>query len=290
MAETAFRFNSPADGLSLAAWKWTPAARPRAIVQISHGLAEHALRYRRLAAALNEAGIAVYANDHRGHGATIPEGGAQGDFGAAGWAGLVGDVKALTDIIRSENDSAPVILLGHSMGSFAAQTYLLDHSSAIDACVLSGSSDIPTIAQMAMSGADMSLGAFNAAFEPARTPFDWLSRDEAEVDKYVADPMCGFDAPPETSMSMMGGAARIGEAGEIGKICKDLPVYIFSGDKDPVGGMGMLVNMLAERLKTAGLTDLAVKLYADGRHEMFNEINRDEVTRDLVAWIETKAL
>ncbi|NWG93651.1 MAG: alpha/beta hydrolase [Parvularculaceae bacterium] len=283
--ERTFIFEAPSDGAAIAAFSWPAASRPRAVVQIAHGLAEHAGRYRRLAAALNAAGIAAYANDHRGHGASIAPGARPGDFGAGGWEGLVEDMAALTSIIRRENPEAPVILLGHSMGSFAAQTYLLDRSGAIDACALSGSSDLPSLVELAMSGADMSFAAFNKPFEPARTAFDWLSRDPAEVDAYVNDPLCGFEAPPETAFAIMAPAARYAEPNGLRSVRRDIPIRIFSGADDPLCGGGALIEKLAGRYRNAGLERVTTKLYEGGRHEMFNEINRDEVTRDLIDWI-----
>jgi alpha-beta hydrolase superfamily lysophospholipase len=284
--ERTFTFEAASDGTAIAAYSWPAPSRPRAVVQIAHGLAEHAGRYRRLAAALNAAGIAAYANDHRGHGASIAPGASPGDFGAGGWEGLVGDMSALTSIIRRENPAAPVILLGHSMGSFAAQTYLLDRSDGVEACALSGSSDLPSLVALAMSGADMSFAAFNKPFEPARTAFDWLSRDHQEVDAYVNDPLCGFEAPPETAFAIMAPAARYGEPDELRRIRRDIPILIFSGRDDPLSGGGALIEKLAVRYRNAGVERVTTKLYEGARHELFNEINRDEVTRDFVAWID----
>jgi len=285
VAEAAFSYVSSADGREIAARRWTVEGRPRAQAQIAHGLAEHCGRYRRLAEALNAVGIVAYANDHRGHGRSMRAGEAAGDFGEAGWHGLVSDMADLNRRMAEEAPSLPRVLIGHSMGSFAAQTFLLDHGSRIDACVLSGSSDLPTVAQFAAAGADVSFAAFNMAFEPARTPFDWLSRDEAEVDAYIVDPLCGFDAPPATAAALVGAAARIGDPAAMAKIPSELPILIASGDMDPVGGNGALLPILEQRLRDAGLTDVTLKLYPGARHEIFNETNRDEVTADVVAWI-----
>jgi alpha-beta hydrolase superfamily lysophospholipase len=289
MSEERFGFTSKADGAAISALKWKPDAKIKGVVQIAHGVAEHAARYARLAAALNAAGYAAYANDHRGHGQSIPSGAEPGAFGEAGWEGLVSDIAQLGELARDECAGAPLVLLGHSMGSFAAQTFLLDHSPDIDACVLSGSSDMPTLAQFAASGAEMSLASFNAAFEPARTPFDWLSRDAVEVDKYVADPLCGFEAPPETAMAMLGAAARMGDAAAVSNVRNDLPLYVFSGRSDPLCGGGMMLETLTRRFMDAGVADVTLKIYEDGRHEMLNETNRHEVTGDLIAWIDRVA-
>lgn len=285
MSEAAFTYVSSADGREIAARRWSVEGRPRALAQIAHGLAEHCGRYRRLAEALNAAGVAAYANDHRGHGRSMRAGEAPGEFGEAGWHGLVSDMADLNRRMSEEAPGAPRVLIGHSMGSFAAQTFLLDHAARIEACVLSGSSDLPTVAQFAAAGADVSFAAFNAAFEPARTPFDWLSRDEAEVDAYIADPLCGFDAPAATAAALIGAATRLGDPAAMAKIPSALPLLIVAGDSDPVGGNGALLPILEQRFRAAGLTDVTLTLYPGARHEIFNEINRDDVVADVVAWI-----
>ncbi len=287
MREQHFEYRSEADDLVIAAIKWAPE-RARAIVQISHGLAEHSRRYRRLAKALTGAGYAVYGNDHRGHGATLK--GAPGDFGEAGWEGLVADMAQLGRIARSENEGLPHILLGHSMGSFAVQQFLLDGSRDVDAAILSGSSDFAALAPLAAAGADFSFAALNAGFEPARTKFDWLSRDAREVDAYIADPLCGFDAPAEATAGMFSAGSRFADPEQLARIRSDLPLLIFSGNRDPVSAGGALLDGLVARYRDAGLTNLTLKLYDDGRHEMFNETSRDEVTAEVIAWIECAVL
>jgi len=215
MQTTTFTFPA-ADGLAIHTYKWTPDGDPIGVIQIAHGMGEHAGRYTRLAGALTAAGWAVYANDHRGHGHSVVNGAAEpdegpgglGDFGAAGWPGLVDDLVRLNRHIGEEVPGVPRVLLGHSMGSFAAQEYVLDHSGDIDGLVLSGSTavDLAAAAIDTENGADLT--ALNAPFEPARTPFDWLSRDEAEVDLYVADPLCGFGIDGAAAASMVAGAPR----------------------------------------------------------------------------------
>ena len=191
MDETTFTYRS-ADGTEIAAYRWRGDEPPRAIVQIAHGMGEHAARYRRLAEALTRAGYVVYANDHRGHGRTAGSPDRHGDLGDAGWDGLVADVGTLGALARSENPGLPLVLLGHSMGSFAAQFHLLDHSDEVDAAVLSGTTAIDVIAAGIDPDEPVDLSVFNAPFEPARTEFEWLSRDPDEVDKYIDDPACGF--------------------------------------------------------------------------------------------------
>ena len=263
---------------------------PVASIQIAHGLGEHSKRYGRLASALAAAGFAVYAHDHRGHGGSLKSSGVLGDAGEAGWNGLVADVAQHQKIIRNEHEEGlPTFLFGHSMGSFAAQQYILDHSSKIDGVVLSGSTDIATVAQMiAQTGEAPSLESYNAPFEPARTPFDWLSHDEAEVDAYIADPLCGFDPPEAFSMSMLAAVSQLGEPKRLAGIRNDLPMFILAGDADPLNAGLMLLNGLIEKYKAAGVQNIETKFYPGGRHEMLNETNRDEVTSDIVGWLQSR--
>ncbi|HYB90880.1 MAG TPA: alpha/beta hydrolase [Candidatus Binataceae bacterium] len=285
MSREDFSFASSSDGLRVAYYRWRSAAAPAAIVQIAHGLGEHALRYARLAAALNAAGFAVYANDHRGHGRTATGPDALGDFGEAGWDAVVQDALQLTHLAQAAEGGLPVVLLGHSMGSFVAQQYILDHSALIAGCALSGSAARDPAAPRADSGREGRLEDLNASFEPARTPFDWLSRDPAEVDAYIADPLCGFSMRKRSRLSARASWGRVSDPDALRGIRKDLPIYIFAGDEDPVNHHLEYLRPLAERYRSAGLRDVTEKYYAGGRHEMFNEINRDEVTADLLAWL-----
>ena len=283
--ELTFAFDA-ADGTKIAAYRWTGDQSPRAIVQIAHGMGEHAARYRRLAEALTAAGYAVYANDHRGHGKTAGSADHHGDLGPGGWAGLVSDVGELSAIARREHPGIPLVLVGHSMGSFALQGYLLDHSADLDGAVLSGTSAIDVIAPGVDPTKEVDLSAFNAAFEPARTDYDWLSRDPDEVDAYVADPACGFGLHPRSTAAMLDGLAGTADAARLGGIRSDLPVYLVSGDADPIAGGGALIDLVADRYRQAGVHDVTVVLYPGARHEVFNETNRDEITAALVAWLD----
>ncbi len=277
---------SNVDGLELKVDKFRPAGEAVGAVLIAHGLAEHGARYARFAEFLNKAGYAVYTHDHRGHGGSLFGEGRLGDAGEAGWNGLVADLVQHAEQVSSHHQDVPFILFGHSMGSFAAQAFLLDHSGAIDGCVLSGSTDVSVVAELvAASDEPPSLKAYNAPFEPARTDFDWLSRDEAEVDAYVADPLCGFDAPPEFMASMMGAAGPLGDPAKVGGIRSDLPLLVMAGDADPLNGELALLHSLVDRYQKAGLTNVATRYYAGGRHEMLNETNRDEVMADVLAWM-----
>ena len=252
-------------------------------------MGEHALRYAHVAEFLNQAGYHVYASDHRGHGRTAKNVESLGDFGNAGWDGLVADLVMVTKLARTREGGLPVILLGHSMGSFAAQQYVLDNSALIAGLVLSGSAAVDKLAIDPSREADLT--AFNQAFEPARTPYDWLSRDNAAVDAYVADKLCGFGINKRAMETMAAGASRLVNPAELTKIRPNLPIYIFAGDKDPINHDLEWLKPLAERYRAAGVADVTEKYYPQGRHEMLNETNRDEVMSDLLAWIQraTKA-
>ncbi len=273
-------FPSPVDGLELATYAWD-VPDPRGVVQVAHGLAEHSARYDRFAAALNNAGYSVRAADHRGHGASIV--GTPGDFGDAGFAALIADVAAYGASLRED---VPLFLFAHSMGSFAAQSVILTHSDQYAGVVLSGSTALDVLAA-GMTDADEPTGleAFNVGFEP-RTGYEWLSRDEAEVDRYVADPLCGFDLPDETVPALFGAAGTLADGGVLAGIRPDLPLLVVSGSDDPLAGDGHLVQVLGQRYRDAGLVDVTVKLYDGARHEILNEINRDEVTADVVGWLD----
>ncbi len=193
----------------------------------------------------------------------------------------------LTAVARAENPDLPLVLLGHSMGSFAAQLYAIHHSQMIDGLVISGSAALDRVVAVLPADPDApALDAFNGAFEPARTSFDWLSRDEAEVDLYIADPMCGFSVTPASMQSMVEVLLPTADAAEIMKIRSDLPVYFMSGDKDPVGGPDLnFLKTLIERYAARGLT-VTKDFYKDGRHEILNETNRGEVVANLRAFVE----
>jgi len=279
-------FTSSCDGQEIVYYRWRTNRNPFGTVQIAHGLGEHALRYARLAVALNDSGFNVYANDHRGHGRTAKSPDAYGDFGEPGWDALVEDTVQLTGIAKTSEGELAVVLLGHSMGSFVAQQYLLGHSDLIAGCVISGSAAPDLIAHLVDEVGERGLESLNDPFEPARTPFDWLSRDPLEVDAYIADALCGFNMSERSRLSAKAAWERASDAGAIDTIRKDLPIYIFAGDADPVNNHLEYLRPLAARYRAAGIRDLSEKYYLEGRHEMFNEINRAEVTADLLAWLD----
>jgi alpha-beta hydrolase superfamily lysophospholipase len=271
------------DGASIAAYRW--AARgvtPRAVLQVAHGMAEHARRYVEPLTPLMEAGWVVYADDHRGHGLTAPGPEALGDFGFDGAERVIEDLGLLTDLARRENPGLPLVMLAHSLGSFFAQAYVFDRSADIDAMVYSGTAAFGDKAARGLNS------SFRGGDEP-RTPYDWLSRDEAVVDAYIADPLCGFGRKKTAADSFRRVQDRLPDPSEIGKIRKDLPVYIFVGDQDPIHRDLTLLPPLVDGYRDAGVTDVTLKVYPGGSHEMLNEINRDEVVSDLTAWLERVA-
>jgi alpha-beta hydrolase superfamily lysophospholipase len=274
-----------AGGVTITAYRWDPTGSPAGVVQLTHGMGEHVRRYGELAAVLNARGLVVYGQDHRGHGATAGSPENYGVLGPDGWTELVADIGRLTDVIRADHPDLPLVLLGHSMGSFAVQQYLVDNSDRVSAAVLSGTAAIDLLEPALNLDEPMDLAVFNAAFAPARTDYDWLSRDDAQVDAYVADPRCGFGVDGPSGKAMFIGARRPADPAELAKVRSDLPLYIAVGDADPVNGGLALLNPLVERYQAAGLADITVHVYPGARHEIFNETNRDEVSSDLVGWI-----
>ena len=227
----------------------------------------------------------VYAQDHRGHGASAdPD--TYGNLGQGGWTALVDDIGLLSAHIRADHPGLPLILLGHSMGSFAVQQYLLDHSADVDGVVLTGTAAIDLLEGALDLDQPIDLAMFNAPFQPARTDYDWLSRDEAIVDAYVADPGCGFGIDTDSARAMFTGARRGADPAQVAAIRSGLPVYIAVGEADPVNGGLTLLTPLTERYEAAGLTDVTVRTYPDARHEILNETNRDEVIAELNGWLD----
>jgi alpha-beta hydrolase superfamily lysophospholipase len=284
MPSSTFSYPS-SDGTQITAYRWDPAGAPRAVVQLTHGMGEHAQRYEYVARALNDAGFAVYAQDHRGHGASSdPE--ALGDMGPGSWPALVEDIGLLSARIRAEHPGLPLILLGHSMGSFAVQQYLLDHSADVDGVALTGTAAIDVLESALDLDQPLDLAMFNAAFQPARTDFDWLSRDETIVDAYVADPYCGFGIDPGSAKLMFLGARRVADPAQVAAMRPGLPLYVAVGEADPVNGGLALLTPLTDRYAAAGLTDVTVRTYPGARHEVLNETNRDEIIGELISWID----
>ena len=287
------------DGIEISYRKWLPAGSPKALVLLAHGASEHSGRYDRFATFLTGRGYAVVAPDHRGHGATAEATGV-GVGGERGWVGMIDDLHELRDLALTELGELPVILFGHSMGSFLAQRYIQLYGDGLAGVVLSGSSggladldaSIEGLQAFVDGGAGGEpapiFGPLNAAFEPARTPFDWLSRDEAEVDKYVADPMCGDSAPLTIGfvLDMMRNGATTWDPANEELVRSDLPVLLVTGEEDPVSEGGKTVRELEARLRANGVADVTGLYYEGARHELLNETNRDAVQDDIAAWLD----
>jgi len=256
----------------------------RGAVQLVHGLGEHVRRYEHLASALTGAGFLVQGHDTRGHGGTIASGAEPGVIGAEGWKASIDDIDVLLDRLRTDVPGVPVVLLGHSMGSFAVQQYLVEHSDRIDAVVLSGTAAADLMTALDLD-APLDLSGFNAPFAPGRTGYEWLTRDEAQVDAYVGDPLCGFGYDVPASKAVYAGARAAADPEKVALIRPDLPIYIVVGDQDPVGNDLAGVHTVVERYRTAGVTEVELRVYPGARHEVFNETNRDEVDRDLLRWL-----
>jgi alpha-beta hydrolase superfamily lysophospholipase len=303
MREATFELRA-ADGLDVVGVRWLPAdGAVRAAVQIAHGMAEHAARYARLAGRLTARGWAVYAHDHRGHGRTARSAADLGFFAERdGWRRVVDDVARLGAHARAAHPGVPLVLLGHSMGSFMVQQCLFERGETLAGAVLSGSTialDAPEMLRLAESErtrlgprgtsallAAASFGAFNQPFAPARTAFDWLSRDGSEVDAYVADPLCGFPVSVQLWIDLLEAGPGLRDPRNLARIPQDLPLYVFAGDADPVNAHLTGLHQLLDAYRAAGLRRVTHRFYPGGRHEMLNEVNRDEVTDDLVAWLE----
>jgi alpha-beta hydrolase superfamily lysophospholipase len=302
MQSNTFRFTS-VDGPQVFVREWLPdQKKPSAAVLIAHGAAEHSARYERVASVLTSQGYAVYAEDHRGHGQTAGSLEKAGNAGPDGFNGIVRDLQSLAQIIRTKCATAPLFLLGHSMGAALSQRFIQLHGALLRGVILSGSPGIrPNLEQAAAYTAQLAQGdkaeqvselfkqsfaSFNDGLGPIKNGYEWLSRDEAEVQKYVDDPWCGFPFTNRLVAEMSQCALDAAQAQNIAVIPKTLPIYLFAGTHDRVGGNGDFVNKLATLYRDAGIADVQVTLYPEGRHEMFNETNRDQVHRDLLAWLQ----
>lgn len=287
---------------------WQPED-PKAVVQIVHGIAEHAGRYENYAQYLCSRGFAVAAEDHLGHGASAaaPDGSDACFFAEKnGWQTVCTDILALTKTVKARFAGLPYFLLGHSMGSFLSRTIMLQHSREFTGLLLSGTGHQNGVT-LFFGGLlarliclfcgprkksrlinTLAFAAYNKKFAPNRTDFDWVCSDPAEVDRYIADKQCGAMATAGLFLDMLHGLALIKSPKRLRQIRKDLPVYLYSGDRDPVGGMGKGVRKVAALYKAAGLTDVTLTLYKNGRHEMHNEPNKAQVMQAAADWMETR--
>lgn len=303
MNEPAATFrHTAADGTSVYCRRWTAVhGSARGVVQIAHGAAEHSGRYARFAGFLNAHGYVVYANDHRGHGETRVRSGALGDAGPDGWNRMVEDLRELTALIRRAYPRAPIFLFGHSMGSFLAQDYVQRAGADLAGVVLCATNGVfaappEALARFEQAARADPLGpsqlfsarweSFNHPFEPGKPGFQWLSRDAEEVRKYVEDPYCGFPFSNELARDFMLGLRAIFSEEREARIPRTLPVLVIAGTRDPVGGNTKTIEPLIARYRARGMHRVQVKFYADARHELLNETNRDEVQRDVLAWLD----
>lgn len=277
------RFIVPAsDGRAIEAYAWAAPAAPCAVVQLVHGMSEHIRRYRHVAEALAAQGYAVYGSEHRGHGQSAVDGGTAGDFGPRGFTALVDDMAAVTGALRERHPGLPLVMVAHSMGSFAAQMYMLDHSALVDAVALSGTSALELL-DVRTSG--WTVESANASVGNPVTPADWLSRDPAVPAAFLADPLCGIPLTLESLFSIFDVGIRTTDMAQFAAVRKDLPLYLFTGDRDPVNANLAWFDPLVQRLRAVGFKDLSTHVYGGARHEVFNETNRGEVIANLVAWI-----
>lgn len=302
MTDAGFQL-SPADGAPLWVHRWLPDAPPRGVLLIVHGMAEHGARYARFAAAAGAEGWAVYAPDLPGHGCTASAS-PRGHFADRdGWSSALAAVHAVRIALAAQHRTAPLVLLGHSMGSFIVQHYLVEHGAGLAGAVLSATSGslgpLRRLGLLLMQAEAALLGprhpsalaealtfrSFNKPFAPARTGFDWLSRDPAEVDRYIADPLCGFRCTAALWRDLFSAGATLCDAGRLSRIPPALPILMICGSADPVSAGKAGPALLAAAYRTAGLQDVAVRAYPDGRHELLNDICRTQVTADLLEWM-----
>ncbi|WP_395450791.1 alpha/beta fold hydrolase [Aminobacter sp. UC22_36] len=279
-------------------------APARAVVQINHGLAEHAARYARFADFLAGHGCHVYAHDHRGHGATQAPDAPKGRFAQKdGVDRVVGDVLAVHDRIAAEHPGLPVVIFGHSMGGLIALNFVLRHSERVAAAAIWNANFsagiLGRLAQAILAferfrlGSDvpsrilpkLTFGDWAKKIPNRRTEFDWLSRDQAEVDAYVADPLCGWDASVSMWIDVFDLVFAGADDRNFAKVRKDLPFSLVGGERDPATDGGKAVEALASRMRRMGFSNLVSKVYAETRHESLNEINREAVMADFAGWL-----
>ncbi len=293
-------------GMSIFTRRWEPEASPiKGIVLVIHGISEHSGRYESFAEPLTDAGYIIYAHDQRGHGKTSENQETQGYAGEDGWDLLVGDIYELIEVIKKENPALPLFILGHSMGSFILRQYMYQYGDlqGVKGFILSGTGGSSTIMLslarllcaliIKKNGRrykskfiqGLTFKDFNAKCTEKRTGFDWLSRDIKEVDKYIEDDHCGQVCSVSFYNDFFEGIMEVQKQANINKIPKNIPILIFSGQMDPVGQYGKVIPSLIQKYKASGIQDITYKLYESGRHEMLNEVNRNEVIQDIIIWL-----
>ena len=302
-----FYFNSSTGKNKIHARMCVPDAEPRAIVQIIHGIAEYIDRYDEFMSFLADNGIIAVGTDHLGHGKSIESEEQTGFFAYDnGWDYVVRDEEVLRLAMHENYPELPIIVFGHSMGSFMARTLLIRYPDAFNAAIISGTGNQSAALVngglfmgnlvTGLKGAhhyskflnNLAFGSYNKIYDNPKTEYDWLSRDEANVQKYIDDPLCGFIPSCSLFRDMMTGVKFITNKKNLTAMNKDMPVYFMSGDMDPVGECGKGVQKAYNNFLEAGMKDVSIKLYPGGRHEMLNEINKDEVYTDILAWLGSK--
>ena len=293
-----------AGGAPTAGWRWLPDAAPLGVVQIIHGMAEHCARYARLAESLCGAGYAVYAHDLPGHGPKSPPE-LRGHFAdRRGWRLAIGSIRNVQRLAQLEQpNKLPFYMLGHSMGSFLLQYYVADFGSSLSGAIFSATTGnfgrsralgLALVRAEALIygrrhpsavGEALSFKTFNKQFKPARTPFDWLSRDAAEVDRYVADPLCGFRCSTGLWMDLLDAGRVLTAPARLRRVPKSLPVLLIAGEDDPVSRGAKGPAALESHYRQAGVRDVYTHIYPKARHELFNDICREQVTADVIAWL-----
>lgn len=281
-----------------------PEGAPKGVVQIAHGIAEYIGRYEAFMLFLAENGYVAVGNDHLGHGQSAARLDERGFFAERdGWDYVVRDMKRLRDQVREEYHDLPYIFFGHSMGSFLTRTFLILYPDLYDAAILSGTGQqSPALINSGYLAAemltrlkgphasgkmlnDMAFGSYCKKIDNPVTEFDWLSRDPVTVEKYIADPLCGFVCKCSLYRDMMGGLKFLTNQRNIDRMNKEAPVYFMSGAEDPVGDYGAGVKKAYKAFCDAGLRDVMIRLYPGGRHEMLNETNREDVMQDILNWL-----
>ncbi len=302
ISDTVFTFTTP-DNVKIFVRRWAPSkGTPKGVAQILHGASEHSLRYESFARFLNAVGYVVYADDHRGHGETAKLAGLKlGVAGEDAWNKIVNDEKQLTEIIKKECLDLPVFLIGHSMGSLLVQDYIERWGSEVNGVVLIGTTGIfpnlDTVIGLAEKEAQNTttqepsatyiqiFASFNKPFVPAKTGFEWLSRDEVEVQKYINDPLCCFAFSNGLTIDFLKGLRDMWQREKEALVPKSLPIFIISGSLDAVGGNTLAVIPLIDRYKSQGIQDLTHKFCPEARHEILHEINRNEIQQDILNWL-----
>lgn len=300
-----FTFRSSNGKATISALKCVPDGSVKGVVQIAHGIAENIDRYREFMEFLASNGYVVAGNDHLGHGKSISaDGSDKGQFNDVnGWNGVVEDMVQLHDIMSDEYPDTKYIMFGHSMGSFLTRTYMIDYPDKYDLAIISGTGNQSKLLiaagnllanmEVKKNGyagdgtklANVAFGSYLKKIDNPRTEYDWLSRDDSVVDKYIADDLCGFTCRSGLYRDMMAGIKYISDFSNISKMNPSKPVYFMSGKEDPVGDYGKGVEKAYKLFCKAGVEDVMIRLYDGGRHEMLNELNKTEVMNDILNWI-----